>query len=147
MTRISDLKFHILQDDGQWRWLPITESAYYKSLRETDPDVARGIFNAYHLLLEKYLAPIRPVNEINYGQFLALFVDIAAEGFRFKGNPITFEQGTLNVTDGQHRLSILYFLHGDEVELKVIDNKVVAVRNAGPWAVPGVVDGETRGSN
>jgi hypothetical protein len=119
---ISDLMCHILQSNGDWLYLPVGNSAYYKSL-ETGSDIP---FQEYHKLLNKYLVPIRPVNEISYTEFLELFVNITRGEFCIQEPHITVNKD-LTVADGQHRLAILMYYYGPDTLLQIENEKVIGI--------------------
>lgn len=117
---INDLRCHILQPSGQWLWLPVSESAYYKSL----VDGSSKYFDDYYKLLTLFTPEANYQKEISYNQFLELYTTIRISFDCNKSPKIKINNN--EVLDGQHRLSILLYLYSN-IKLQFDNNELTAV--------------------
>lgn len=112
---MEELPIQVWRPDHTLQNITITDSPYYRSLQTNDP----AIFLAYQRAMRGLAsAP----SEISWDQFLDLRNDVADNGLRDTGEPITLnDEGQL---DGHHRLAILCHLYGPRAEVRLANGVV-----------------------
>ncbi len=126
IIKLDDLKITKVNEDGSFSPYPITESEYFKSLVDNNSTK----YNTYLDQLEKYhyKKPISETSEMTYEQFQDLRCDIqVTEGFKIQDPKIKIINNI--ILDGQHRLSILQNIYGEDYLLAVeIDENNEVIR-------------------
>lgn len=124
---ISDLRVHAVQDNGDWLWVAVRASIYYRVLQASlvsprEQIVLGEEWEHYQELLKQY-SPHTAGNELSLGEFLGLAEKVDEEGFDVRLAPITIDCGhPLHVLNGQHRLSILFNNYAEKLTLRFEDS-------------------------
>jgi hypothetical protein len=91
---------------GEWVHLPLSQSPFYLCLKHGE----KKIFDEYHNILTDATrnGPKCNPKETSYEKFMELYEDIKNNGLKKTFSPQITKEGV--ITDGQHRLAILYHL-------------------------------------
>ena len=119
ILKLGDIPLSIYVGQGQNHIGRIAEHPYYRSLNEND----HNIFNDfYHCRSD--LPGFQDMHEYSWEGFIALKDKIQLEGWRPELGPdiVVRDDGQ---RDGTHRLCILYFLHGPEALVMILDGKII----------------------
>jgi hypothetical protein len=128
-----DLRITKVNEDGSFSPHMIKESEYYKALEAYSHEESKQIFNAYKERLAKhhYKRPFEEIPERTFDQFIELFTGIIDHFDLSKGDILINDRN--EITDGQHRVSILCYLFGYGASFEVENGKVTAFVGASTW--------------
>jgi hypothetical protein len=103
-------------------YFPIKEHPYYLSLKKKN----KNIYENY--IVKSFYQYSKPTGSW-YG-FVHLYKKIKHEGFDFLLNPIVIKriEGKWVCLHGRHRICILYKIFGPHVLLKVLNDKIIHIR-------------------
>lgn len=106
LVPLRDIQITKIQPDGSFKPFPIYYSEYYRALVKS----SEAIYEDYIIQLGRYhyKRPVTDKDEMSYADFETLHQKIVEKGFDPDCSPIRIFNNEAG--DGQHRLSILYFL-------------------------------------
>ena len=113
MVRLSDLKVTVR---GNKHPIPIPESPIYQSLATNTPDI-----------YENYIKQNGIKKSRTWLRYQETFHQIQTQGFHAKTQPQIQVNGQNVVTNGHHRVSILYFLFGGNLKVHLEKGQISAI--------------------